>query len=181
MQFHQTPLAGAYVIERDPYRDERGFFARTFCSEDFAKLGLTSLVVQCSVSFNRLRGTLRGLHLQAPPAEEARLVRCTRGRIFDAIADLRPESGTYLKWFGSELSAENGRQLYVPEGFAHGFQTLEDGSEVSYQISVPYNAELSRGYHYASPALGIEWPLPVSVISERDAALEPIDDARVRP
>ena len=174
MQFHQTPLDGAYVIEPEPQRDERGHFTRTFCSAEFDERGLAPVVAQCSLSFNRRRGTLRGLHLQRTPAEEARLVRCTRGYIFDVIADLRSDSKTYLKWFAAELSAENGRQLYVPEGFAHGFQTLEDESEVSYQMSVAYVGELSQGYHYASPALGIEWPLPVAVISERDAALEPL-------
>ena len=174
MQFHQTRLAGAYVIEPERNQDERGFFARTFCTEEFEKHGLEPSIAQCSVSFNRSRGTLRGLHFQSPPPAEVRVVRCTRGHIFDVIVDLRPDSETHLQWFAAELSAENGRQLYVPEGFAHGFQTLVDECEVYYQMSTPYARERTGGVHHASPSIGIEWPLPVSVISECDASLERI-------
>ena len=174
MRFQQTPLAGAYLLDLEPHADERGFFARTFCGEEFEKRGLESAVAQCSISFNRLRGTLRGLHFQAAPGEEVRVVRCTRGRVYDVIVDLREDSPTRLKWFAAELSPENGRQLYVPASFAHGFQTLEDASEVSYQMSIPYEPDLARGYHYQSPGLGIDWPLAVSMISDRDAALEPL-------
>jgi dTDP-4-dehydrorhamnose 3,5-epimerase len=172
MQFQQTLLTGAYVIDPERHLDERGFFARTFCAQEFEKHGLEPAAAQCSVSFSRRRGTLRGLHYQAPPPAEVRLVRCTRGRVFDVIVDLREASETCLQWFATELSAENGRQLYVPEGFAHGFQTLEDECEVSYQMSTVYAPDRTGGIHYASPSVAIDWPLPVSVISDRDSALE---------
>ncbi len=175
MRFEGTPLAGAYVLELEPHSDERGFFARTFCTEEFAKLGLNPVIVQCSISFNRARGTLRGMHFQAAPHEEVRVVRCTRGRIHDVIVDLRPDSDTRFASFAAELSAENGRQLYVPEGFAHGFQTLEPESEVLYQMSTPYVAEATRGYHYASPAFAIDWPLPAVNVSPRDEQLESLE------
>jgi dTDP-4-dehydrorhamnose 3,5-epimerase len=126
MRFQETPLRGAYVVEPEPLGDDRGFFARTFCTAEFREHGLNPAVAQCSISFNRERGTLRGLHYQAAPHAETRLVRCTRGSVFDVIVDLRADSGTRLGWYGCELSAENRRALYVPEGFAHGFQTLED-------------------------------------------------------
>ncbi|MBX6321708.1 MAG: dTDP-4-dehydrorhamnose 3,5-epimerase family protein, partial [Rhodospirillaceae bacterium] len=145
MKFHATGLDGTYLIEPVRLADERGWFARTWCAEAFAARGLTPLLAQCSASFNHRAGTLRGLHFQLPPAAEAKLVRCTRGRIFDVIVDLRPRSPTCLGWFAAELGAEDGRMIYVPEGFAHGFQTLEDGSEVLYQISAPYRPGLARG------------------------------------
>lgn len=172
MRFIETPLAGAYLVEPEPHEDERGFFARTFCTREFVERGLNPTLAQCSISFNRRTGTLRGLHFQAPPHAETRLVRCTRGRIWDAIADLRSDSPTRLGWWATELSAENLHQLYVPEGFAHGFVTLEDNCEVSYQISAAYAPESVRGYHFASPAFAIEWPLEPKVMSEWDAALE---------
>jgi dTDP-4-dehydrorhamnose 3,5-epimerase len=175
MRFEATPLAGAYVIQRHPHADERGFFARTFCREAFAAHGLVADVAQSSTSYNRARGTLRGLHFQAAPHEEVRLVRCTRGAIFDVIVDLRPDSPTHHRWFAVELSAANGTQLYVPRGFAHGFQTLEDDTEVHYQMSVSYSAAHSRGYHWASPAFAVQWPLlPPAAISARDQALESV-------
>ncbi len=172
MRFDITPLAGAFVLEIEPLTDERGFFARTFCSEEFAKHGLNPELVQCSISLNRERGTLRGLHFQAAPHEEARVVRCTRGRIYDVIVDLREGSDTRFRSYGAELSAENRRQLYVPEGYAHGFQTLEPDTEVLYQMSTAYVPEAARGYHHASPAFGIAWPLPPVNVSPRDQELE---------
>lgn len=158
-------------MELELREDERGYFARTFAADAFRERGLCSVFPQCSVSYNHRAGTLRGLHWQAEPHAEAKLVRCTRGRIFDVIVDLRPDEPTYGRWFATELAAATGLQLYVPEGCAHGFQTLEDGSEVSYQISVPYAPEAARGCHHASPALGIAWPRPVRVISDRDREL----------
>jgi dTDP-4-dehydrorhamnose 3,5-epimerase len=160
---------GACVIELDRLGDERGFFARSFDRDEFAAHGLKSDFVQCNVSFNGKRGTLRGLHYQASPHEEAKLVRCTRGAIFDVIVDLRKVSGTYLQWIGVELTAENHRMLYVPEGFAHGFQTLEDASEVFYQMSEVFRPEAARGVRWNDPALGITWPLPDPTVSARDA------------
>ena len=146
------------LTRAEPHVDERGFFARTFSAEEFARLGLNPMVAQCSISFNERRGTLRGLHLQAPPHTEAKLVRCTQGRMFDVAVDLRTASSTYLRWTATELSAENRRSLYVPEGCAHGFLTLADATEVSYQISRGYVAEAGSGYRWDDPAFGIDWP-----------------------
>ncbi|HEX5707259.1 MAG TPA: dTDP-4-dehydrorhamnose 3,5-epimerase [Pyrinomonadaceae bacterium] len=168
MKFTETTLGGAYVVEAEPAEDERGFFVRNFCRDEFAALGLDARVAQTSTSFNRLRGTLRGLHYQTDPFPEAKLVRCTAGRVFDVIVDLRRASETYGRWFGVELSAANRRSLYVPHHFAHGFQTLTDGAEVFYQISEFYHPECARGLRWDDPALGVEWPLEVSIISERD-------------
>jgi dTDP-4-dehydrorhamnose 3,5-epimerase len=164
----ETPLAGAFVIELDFVRDERGYFARTFDAAEFARAGLDPTVVQCNTSFNARRGTLRGMHYQADPDGEAKLVRCTRGSIFDVAIDLRPGSATYCRWFGVELSADHGRMLYVPVGMAHGFQTLEEASDVSYQMSHDYVPEQARGVRFDDPAFGIEWPLPDPIVSERD-------------
>lgn len=172
MILRETPLAGAFVIELEELRDERGFFARSFCREEFLRVGLDPSVSQASISYNRTRGTLRGMHFQAPPHAETRRVACTRGRIFDVIVDIRPDSTTRHRWFGIELSADNHLQLVVPEGFAHGFQTLEDDTEVHYVMSVPYAPEAVRGYHHASPAFGIDWPLEPVCVSERDQGLE---------
>jgi len=173
--FRETPLPGAYVIELDRITDERGFFARTFCSEEFERHGLDPRVSQSSLSYNRQRGTLRGLHFQTPPHAETRRVTCTRGRIFDVIVDLRPGSATRNRWFGVELSADDHRQIVVPEGFAHGFQTLEDDCEVQYVMSVAYAPESVAGYHFASPAFGIEWPLPPVNVSAREQDLESLE------
>jgi len=175
MILRETPLVGAYVIELEELVDERGFFARTFDREIFERAGLRAEIVQSSVSYNRRRGTLRGMHFQAAPHEETRRVGCTRGRIFDVIVDLRPDSATRHRWFGVELSAENRLQLVIPEGFAHGFQTLEDDSLVHYDMSVPYAPAHACGYHHASPAFGITWPLPPICISERDQTLESLN------
>lgn len=158
MKFLATSLPGVFVIELEPIADERGFFARTVCAEEFAPHGLRAQFAQCSISFNARAGTLRGMHWQAPPHEEAKLIRCTRGAIYDVALDLRPASLTYKRWYAAELTAENRRMLYVPEGCAHGFQTLADDSEVEYQISVPYVADAARGAKWDDPAFGIEWP-----------------------
>jgi dTDP-4-dehydrorhamnose 3,5-epimerase len=156
--FRETEVAGGYVVEPERMEDERGFFARTFSTSEFAARGLDARVDQCSTSFNARAGTLRGLHYQAAPHGEAKLVRCTRGAIYDVIVDLRPESASYLRWFGLELSADDGRALFVPDGCAHGFQTLVDAAEVLYQISTPYVPEAARGVRWDDPAFGIEWP-----------------------
>jgi dTDP-4-dehydrorhamnose 3,5-epimerase len=168
--FRETALPNAFVIELERLEDERGFFARTFCAKEFTEHGLVPTVVQANLSFNRKRGTLRGMHYQLPPATEAKLVRCTRGAIYDVIIDLRPDSPTYLHHFGIELSAESRTALYVPDMFAHGFQTLVDQTEVTYQVSEFYMPGQERGIRYDDPAFAIEWPLPVSVISEKDSS-----------
>jgi dTDP-4-dehydrorhamnose 3,5-epimerase len=171
VKFVPTGLAGAYVVEPERLEDERGYFARTFCRDEFITHGLNPNLVQCSVSFNLKKGTLRGMHYQGKPHEEAKLVRCTRGTIFDVIIDIRTGSPTFKKWLSVELSAINTRMLYIPEGFAHGFQTLEDGSEVFYQMSEKYFPESARGIRWNDPAVGVRWPLPDPVISQRDAGL----------
>ena len=172
MRFHPTPLRGAYLIEPEPHADERGCFARTWCHDEFAAAGLSAAWVQCNASHNRLAGTLRGLHYQAEPRPEVKLVRCTRGAAFDVIADVRPGSPTYGCWFAAELTAENRRALYVPAGFAHGFQTLCDDTELFYQMSERYDPALARGVRWDDPGLAIRWPdAAVRIISPRDEAL----------
>jgi dTDP-4-dehydrorhamnose 3,5-epimerase len=168
--FRETKLPGAYVIELEPHRDERGFFARTWCQREFEAHGLNPGLVQCNISYNEDRGTLRGMHYQAPPHEEAKLVRCTRGRLYDVIIDLRPDSPAFKQHIGVTLSAENRTMLYVPEGFAHGFLTLDDATEVFYQMSAFYAPEAARGVRWNDPAFGIEWPAPVEHIKDRDQA-----------
>ncbi len=170
MKFIETELDGAYILEPDLSDDERGFFARTFCANDFTEHGLTPVTAQSNLSFNHRAGTLRGMHYQLAPAAEAKLVRCTRGAIHDVIVDLRPDSRTYLSHIGVELSEDNRRALYVPELFGHGYQALTDGAEVIYQVSEFYTPGQERGLRYDDPAIGIEWPLPVSVISEKDSS-----------
>ncbi len=170
MKFTATPLGGAWVIDLEPNADARGFFARTWCRREFAEHGLSTELAQCNISLTRLKGTIRGLHFQHPPHAEAKLVRCTAGAIFDVVVDLRPESPTYRRWFGTELSAHNRRMLFAPEGFAHGFQTLADDSEVHYQMSACYQPEAASGVRWNDPALAIRWPLPVAAISPRDDA-----------
>jgi len=181
VKFLTTELDGLVLIELERLEDERGFFARTFCVREFEEQGLKPEVAQCSVSHNKVRGTLRGMHFQADPHAECRLVRCTAGAIYDVAVDLRRGSKTFLKWVAVELSAENCRSLYVPEGFAHGFQTLVDGSEVHYQMSVPYHAPSARGVRWDDPLLAIDWPLEPTVISARDRQypdLDPEDGSR---
>ncbi|MGB5878758.1 MAG: dTDP-4-dehydrorhamnose 3,5-epimerase [Thermoanaerobaculia bacterium] len=168
MIFLETPLAGAFVIDIEPHEDERGFFARTFCQEEFEAHGLDSTFVQSSVSFNRQRGTLRGMHFQAPPHEESKVVRCTAGAIYDVIVDLRPLSPTFVQWHAVTLSAENRTMFYIPGGFAHGFLTLEDNTEVLYQMSEFYYPDSARGVRWDDPAFGIEWPVEPTAISDRD-------------
>lgn len=170
MLFTKTALAGAYIIDLDLKPDHRGAFARTFCAAEFEQHGLKPTVAQCNLSFNHKKGTLRGMHYQVLPAAETKLVRCTQGAIYDVIIDMRPESPTYLAHIGVELSAENRRALYVPEMFAHGYQALTDGAEVVYQVGEFYTPGYERGIHYQDPAFAIEWPLPVTEISEKDAA-----------
>ena len=164
----EPALEGAFLIEPEPIEDERGCFARTFCGKEFQSLGLNSHLEQCSISFNHRKGTLRGMHFQVPPHEEAKLVRCTRGKIYDVIIDLRQNSPTYRQWTGVILSADNRSLLYIPEGFAHGFQTLEEETEVFYQISHPYVPGSSAGVRWDDPVFGIAWPIEVSVISSKD-------------
>ncbi len=168
MIFTETKLRGAFLIELEKHADERGFFARTFCQEAFEAHGLNSRVVQCNVSFNRRKGTLRGMHFQIAPFAEAKLVRCTSGSIHDVIIDLRPASPTFKQHFAVELSAENRKMLYIPEEFAHGFQTLKDDTEVFYQMSQSYSAEHARGVRWNDSAFGIDWPAGVRTIIERD-------------
>lgn len=168
MQFIETELKGAYVISLDTRSDHRGFFARIFCQQELKEYGLNPNIVQCNLSFNQKKGTLRGLHYQQPPATEAKLIRCIRGAIYDVIVDMRPNSPTYLKSFGIELSADNRRALYVPEMFAHGYQALEDGAEALYSVSEFYTPGVERGLRYDDPVLGIDWPLPAVEVSEKD-------------
>ncbi len=170
MHFHETPLRGAFVIDIDEKRDSRGFFARTFCAAEFEAHGLNAALVQCNLSFNHLRGTLRGMHFQTEPATEAKLVRCLRGAIHDVIIDMRPASPTYLEHFAVELTERNRRALFVPEMFAHGYQALTDEAEVSYQVSSFYAPDYERGLRHDDPHLGISWPIPVTSVSEKDMA-----------
>jgi dTDP-4-dehydrorhamnose 3,5-epimerase len=165
-----TLLQGVAVLDLEPREDERGIFARTFCRQEFVAAGLEPMVEQCNLSYNHRAGTLRGMHYQVAPAMEAKLVRCTAGAILDAVVDVRPGSPTYLQHFSVELTATNRRSLYVPPMFAHGYLTLVDGAEVSYQVSQAYTPGTERGLRYDDPALGLAWPLPVSVISDKDAA-----------
>ncbi len=168
MIFRETGIEGVWVVEPERHADERGFFARTWDGAELAERGLNGNLSQCSISYNHRRGTLRGMHYQEAPHEEAKLVRCTAGAIFDVAVDLRPDSPTFTKWVGHELAAENRLALYVPEGCAHGFITLADGAEVAYQISERYAPEAARGVRWDDPAFAIDWPVEVNVISERD-------------
>ena len=181
MIFTETALAGAWIVEPERLEDERGFFARTFCAREFARRGLAPDMAQCSTSFNRRKGTLRGLHYQAEPHAEEKLVRVTMGAIFDVIVDLRDESPSFGRWFGTILSAENRRMLYIPKGFAHGFQTLADDSEVFYQISTFYDPASSRGIRWDDPELAVAWPNPQgAIVSARDRALPRLAELKRR-
>lgn len=168
MKFIETRLKGAFIIEPERLEDERGFFARTFCQKEFEAHRLNPRMVQCNISYNKHKGTLRGMHYQAAPMAEAKLVRCTRGTIYDVIIDLCPESPTYCQWLAEELNADNSKMIYIPEGFAHGFQTLEDDTEVFYQMSEFYSPEHARGLRWDDSIFGIEWPLNTMIISEKD-------------
>src|SRR5262245_56104451 len=186
MRFQELAIDGAFVIEPERREDERGFFARTWCRREFEAHGISCEWLQCSVSFNKRRGTLRGLHYQTPPWQEAKLVRCTMGAVYDVIVDLRPHSRHYGAWAAVELTAQNRRLLYLPEGFAHGFQTLTDNTEVFYQISQEYHAEAARGLRWDDPALAIAWPecreriLSAADRSYPDLAPRPSDGTVVR-
>jgi len=168
MLFRETVLKGAYVVEPERIVDERGFFSRTWCRSEFEAHGLNPSLVQCNVSYNVKKGTLRGMHYQVVPRAETKLIRCTAGAIYDVIVDLRPGSGTFKRWTGVELNADNRCMLYIPEGFAHGFLTLSDDAEVFYQMSEYYSAEHARSVRWNDPAFGIQWPGEVLVISDRD-------------
>ncbi|HEU5372888.1 MAG TPA: dTDP-4-dehydrorhamnose 3,5-epimerase [Gaiellaceae bacterium] len=178
MFFRPTSLQGSFVIEPERHEDTRGFFARTFSVDELAKRGLTSEVVEHSISWNATAGTIRGLHLQFPPHAEVKLVRCTRGAVYDVIVDLRPESTTFGSTFGTRLDAANRSTLYVPTRFAHGFQVLEDDTELTYAISARYAPEAAAGIRYDDESLAIEWPLEVGTVSERDLALPTLASAR---
>lgn len=170
MSFLPTLLPGAFVVELERLEDERGFFARSFCRDEFIALGLNPSISQCNVSFNAKRGTLRGLHFQVEPHAEAKLVRCTQGAVWDVIVDLRTDSPHFKRWFSIELSAESRRGLYIPEGFAHGFQTLTDDAELLYMMATPYHADSARGVRWNDPAIGIKWPIASPTMSDRDRA-----------
>jgi dTDP-4-dehydrorhamnose 3,5-epimerase len=180
MRVEELSIPGVFALEAEPAVDERGLFARTFDRAAFAERGLELGVEQASVSFNTRRGTLRGLHLQAPPHEEAKLVRCVAGSVFDVVVDLRSGSATQLRWLSVELSAERRNAIYISSGLAHGFLTLEDGCELEYLISAPYEPAAAVGVRWDDPAVGVEWPFTPAVMSERDAAFPDLDVGRVR-
>ena len=175
MRFRPTALAGAYVIEPERNVDERGFFVRTWCAQEFERQGLDPRLGQCGASFNHRRGTLRGLHYQAPPFAEVKLVRCTRGALFDVALDLRPDSPSFRRWFGLELTEDNGLALYIPRGLAHGFLTLAPATEIEYKISTPYERSAGRGLRWNDPFHGITWPGPIEVIAPRDREYPDVD------
>lgn len=179
MIFVETKLKGAFIIDLDRKEDSRGFFARAFCQREFEAHGLKPTIAQSNVASNPKKGTLRGMHFQFPPAAETKLVRCTRGAILDIIVDLRPESATYLQHVAVELSEDNQRALYVPERFAHGYQTLRDNTDTSYQVGEFYAPDAEGGLSYDDPRLGLTWPLPISVISEKDQKFRRLDDIEV--
>jgi dTDP-4-dehydrorhamnose 3,5-epimerase len=168
MRFTKTHIANAWVIDPEPHEDDRGRFMRAWCTREFSEHGLAFLPVQANMGFSIHKGTVRGMHFQEAPALEAKLMRCTRGVIFDVVLDVRPESPTYGQWYGVELSADNGRMLYVPEHCAHGYQTIEDHTEIYYMASEAFSANSARGMRFDDPAFGIQWPLPVTLISEQD-------------
>ncbi len=172
MRFIETKLSGAFVIELERREDERGFFARTFCQNEFEAHGLKPIIAQANMAHNARKGTLRGMHFQYPPAAETKLVRCTRGAILDIIVDLRPESPSFLDHIAVELTADNQRALYVPERFAHGYQALDDNTDTTYQVGEFYTPDAEGGLLYNDPALGLTWPLPVSVVSAKDRAFQ---------
>ena len=168
MIFTESPLQGAYLVDVERLNDERGFFARSYCADEFAARGLGPALRQCSMSYNARKGTLRGMHYQGAPHQEHKLVRCTAGAIFDVIVDIRVSSPGYRRWYGVELTADNRRSLFIPPGMAHGFLSLTDHAEVYYMISAPHAPEYARGVRWDDPAIAIKWPAPPAVISERD-------------
>lgn len=175
MQFDPAGLEGAWRLELEPHEDERGFFARLWCASEFARRSLSGVMQQCSLSYNRHARTIRGMHYQIAPREEAKIVRCIRGAIFDVLLDLRPRSPTFCRWIARELTADNRLAFYVPEGVAHGFQTLTNDTEVLYMIAQAYDPDLARGVRWDDPAFGIQWPLPPGLISERDRSYPDFD------
>jgi dTDP-4-dehydrorhamnose 3,5-epimerase len=179
MIFHETKLPGAFIVELDKKLDDRGFFARAFCANEFQDHGMPGRFVQANMSFNHKKGTLRGMHYQVQPASEPKFIRCINGAIWDVIIDMRPESPTYLQHIGVELSAENRKAIYVPDMFAHGNQALTDGAELLYLVGEFYTPGCERGVRFDDPAIGIEWPLPVTVISDKDAKW-PLLDVNVK-
>lgn len=170
MKFEETSLKDAWIIDLEPFVDARGYFARTFCANEFTAHGIDPKFVQSNLSHNHKRGTVRGMHIQNAPAEESKLIRCVQGALYDIIIDLRPNSPTYLMHLGVELTADNKRMLYVPKGFAHGYQALQDDTEAMYMVGEFYTPEYERGFRYNDPIFAIQWPLPVEFISEKDAA-----------
>ena len=170
MLFTETKLKGAFLLELEKREDRRGFFARTFCQREFAAHGMNPDVVQCNIAYNKKKATLRGMHSQNAPFQEAKFIRCTKGAIYDVILDLRPGSPTFKQWISAELSEDNHKMLYVPEGFAHGYQTLTEVSEIIYQVSQSYAPESAGGVRYDDPAFSIKWPLEVAVISDLDTS-----------
>jgi dTDP-4-dehydrorhamnose 3,5-epimerase len=170
MIFAALPLSGAFAIDVELHNDDRGSFARTYCKQEFEARGLSALFVQCNTSYSAHKGTLRGMHFQAEPKPEAKLVRCTRGAAIDVIVDLRPKSPTFCKWVSVELTADNRRAIFVPAGFAHGFQTLVDETEIFYQMSEYYDEGLARGVRWNDPAFAIQWPIEPPILSQRDAS-----------
>lgn len=179
MKFTELELPGAHLVELEPHRDRRGFFARAWCRREFEEAGLETEVVQCNLSYNAERGTLRGMHYQVSPRGEVKIVRCFRGALHDVIIDLRPGSPTFTEHLGVDLTADNRRALYVPEGFAHGFQTLADDTEVFYQMSEFHSPEHARGYRFDDPAFGIEWPVEPPIVKAKDRAWPDFDPDEV--
>lgn len=177
MRFVKTKLAGAYIVEIEKIEDHRGFFARTWCPRELTELDLDPHLAQGSISFSPNKGTLRGMHFQLPPHAESKIVRCTQGSVYDVIIDLRPNSSSYLQWLGVKLTAKNRKALYIPKGFAHGLQTLQENTEVLYLISEFYAPDYARGVRWNDPKFNIVWPEPVTVISERDGGYEDYDPA----
>ncbi len=175
MRFTETEIRGAFILDAEQIADERGFFARTWARDEFEAHGLNPDLAQCNLSYNHRAGTVRGMHWQAAPHAETKLVRCTQGGLYDVVVDLRPDSPTYLRWVGVELTAENRRALYIPEGCGHGFQTLEDATEVLYMITEYYTPAAARGMRWNDPAINVAWPLDMTVISERDAHYPPFE------
>ena len=168
MIFTGTKIKGVYIIEPEFLTDERGFFTRSFCKEEFRNYGIDADIVQCNISYNKKKGTLRGMHFQVPPFEEVKIVSCTKGSIYDVVVDLRRDSSTYCQWHSEELSADSYRMIYIPKGCAHGFQTLEDNCIVYYQMGEYYHSECAMGIRWNDPSIGIVWPLPTMIISEKD-------------
>jgi dTDP-4-dehydrorhamnose 3,5-epimerase len=175
MRFTETILKDSYLIVPDLFEDHRGFFSRWYCNHEFGERGLTTGFVQCNHSGTTGKGSIRGMHFQLPPHAEVKLVKCVAGKIFDVIIDIRQGSPTFLKWFGTELSAENKTMLYIPKGFAHGFQTLTEEAEIFYMVSSTYKKEAESGVRYNDPMIGIEWPLPLLKISEKDQQIPMLD------